>query len=102
MKVLLNRCYGGFSISEDAARKLVLTKCPHRELPEIPGEKFYGGGHRDKSARSCEFLIALAEQEDISGELAKLKVVEVPDGINWEIDDYDGIETVEEDHRRWA
>jgi hypothetical protein len=33
---------------------------------------------------------------------AKLEVVEIPDGVEWEIDEYDGIETVDEKHRSWG
>lgn len=37
-----------------------------------------------------------------NGRLAKLKIVEVPDDVEWEIDEYDGWETVEEKHRSWG
>lgn len=36
-----------------------------------------------------------------SGKYAKLKVIEIPDGVEWEIDEYDGMETVREKHRSW-
>jgi hypothetical protein len=36
-----------------------------------------------------------------SGGFASLKVVEIPDGIEWEIDEYDGKETIHEKHRSW-
>jgi hypothetical protein len=32
---------------------------------------------------------------------ANLKVVEIPDDVDWVITDYDGIETIEEAHRTW-
>jgi len=32
---------------------------------------------------------------------AELKIVEIPDGVEYEINDYDGIETVHEKHRSW-
>jgi hypothetical protein len=31
-----------------------------------------------------------------------LKIVEIPDGISWQIDDYDGNEWVSETHRTWG
>lgn len=37
-----------------------------------------------------------------SGRHAELKVVEVPDGIEYEIDEYDGIEHIAEKHRTWG
>lgn len=36
------------------------------------------------------------------GRFAKLKIVDVPDDVEWEIDDYDGRETVKEKHRSWS
>jgi hypothetical protein len=32
---------------------------------------------------------------------AKLKIVEIADDVDWEITNYDGLETVEEKHRTW-
>jgi hypothetical protein len=32
---------------------------------------------------------------------ASLEVVEIPDGIEWYIHDYDGRETIHECHRHW-
>ena len=37
-----------------------------------------------------------------NGRFAKLKIVDVPDDVEWEIDDYDGRETVKEKHRSWS
>lgn len=36
-----------------------------------------------------------------NGRCANLKVVEIPDDIEYEIDDYDGLETIREKHRTW-
>src|SRR5882724_6957718 len=36
------------------------------------------------------------------GPCAKLKVVEIPDGIDWEINEYDGLESVRERSRSWS
>lgn len=40
--------------------------------------------------------------EAASGSCAKLKVIEIPDGIQWEIEEYDGFESVHEKHASWA
>ena len=34
--------------------------------------------------------------------LAKLKIVEIPDDVEWIIEEYDGKEWIAEDHRRWS
>jgi hypothetical protein len=36
------------------------------------------------------------------GMCAELKVIEVPNGIDWAIDEYDGLEKVEEVHNSWS
>ena len=45
-----------------------------------------GGGHR----------------EGASGRCAALKIVEIPDGTDYEIEEYDGNEHVAEKHRTWS
>jgi len=49
-------------------------------------------------------LVAVVEKlgARASGEVAKLKVVEIPDGIEWEIEEYDGSESIAEVHRTWS
>jgi len=38
----------------------------------------------------------------IDGWAAQLKVVDVPDDVDWYIDEYDGKEWVAERHRTWS
>ncbi len=33
--------------------------------------------------------------------VSKLKIVNIPDGVDWIITEYDGLETIEEKHRTW-
>lgn len=37
-----------------------------------------------------------------NGSFAKLKVIEIPDGIEYIIDEYDGNESIHEQHRSWS
>jgi len=39
--------------------------------------------------------------ESASGQFAKITITEIPEGIAWEIQEYDGMESVSERHRSW-
>jgi hypothetical protein len=54
--------------------------------------------------RNDPVLIQVVEEmgEKASGWSAQLKIVEIPDGLDWEIDEYDGIESIHEKHRSWG
>lgn len=53
--------------------------------------------------RDDQDLVAVVEElgAEANSRYAELKVVEIPDNIEWEIDEYDGMETIEEKHRSW-
>ncbi|MGH9877428.1 MAG: hypothetical protein ACRD5H_07300 [Nitrososphaerales archaeon] len=59
--------------------------------------------HRDYEARMCPQLIRVVEEmgSAVNTKYAELKIVEIPDGIEWEIDEYDGVEAIHEKHRSW-
>ena len=40
--------------------------------------------------------------EGSAGSCAKLKIVEIPEGIDFTIEDYGGIESIREAHRVWS
>ena len=48
-------------------------------------------------------LVAVVEElgEKAWGNFSELKVVEIPDDVNWHIAEYDGLEHIAEDHRTW-
>lgn len=102
MKVAINRCYGGFSVSEAAQQRLIELKCPHVHRL---GMKPYDGYDHEASIehRSCPMLIQVVEElgEKADGAFANIVVVDVPDGVSAHLDDYDGVEHVAEDHRTW-
>lgn len=72
-----------------------------RETNRVQAEQnFY-----DKDlARDDPVLVKVVEEmgEKASGRYARLKVVEIPDGVDWEIKEYDGNEHVAEVHRTWS
>lgn len=134
MKVVINRCYGGFGLSELAYEKLIEYGIPVRKyieqkidsktglfLPEPlnDGEVIFDSNLSDKDDiwsfmgrywdtwtsdnRAHPLMVKVVEElgEDANGRCAELKIVEIPDGIDYTIEEYDGIEWVAEKHRTW-
>lgn len=138
MKVVINKCYGGFGLSIEA-----LYKCVQENSPLVKkykyGEKnitedwdgfikkylkedyngYLSNGHyylyhpidetlytfdKHEWKRNEPELVALVEEmgEAANGTYAKLKVVEIPDDVEYTIHDYDGMETIHEKHRSWC
>ena len=173
MKVVINTCYGGFSISPKALRRYleikgkkgyffkseyddygnreeyipvdidkldddtrlgwvscylvpnpqeVLANAPHdnREDYMLDGEldresynmacDEYNEKVRDVYVsnydieRNDPILVQVVEEmgEESYGGYAQLKVVEIPDDVDWFIDEYDGMEHIAESHRTWG
>lgn len=101
MKIAINRCYGGFSVSRAAQKRLVELGCPHMEGTVDE----YGYQHRENiKHRSCPMLVQVITElgDKANGNLAVLKIVEVPDGIECHLDEYDGVEHVAENHEVWS
>lgn len=150
MKIVVNRCYGGFSLSIEATRALYRAGCTEiatpieeyfgagtkfdtngsatRQMTEalVKWDNYLRAGSKDMGRVELSILCTLSDDkkfaldtrpnnradprlvkiveemgEKANGGFAKLKVIEIPDDVDWEIDDYDGMETVEEKHRSW-
>jgi hypothetical protein len=54
--------------------------------------------------RDDPILIRVVEElgAEANGLCAELKVVEIPDGVRWEISEYDGREHIAEQHQTWG
>ena len=92
-KIVINTCYGGFGLSESSLED-------YKKRKNITDENFY---HWD-IPRDCPDLVAMVEEggTDVDGIFSELKVVDVPDDVNWYIEEYDGMEHVAERHRTWS
>ena len=77
----------------------------HAEFCEIPFSegKLICDNH-DRNARGCPVLIKVVKKmgKKSWGKHAELKIVEVPDGVEWSIEEYDGSEWISEKHRTWG
>lgn len=139
MKIVINKCFGGFGLSDKAIEMVMKRKglgcyrykqtkyrfesgveeyirCEKfdddamftyyqtedlgEKINHLPNETHWYYGNLD---RTDVDLIAVVEElgEEAGGRFASLRVVEIPDDVVWEIDDYDGIETIHEVHRSW-
>jgi len=101
VRVVINRCFGGFSISLKAAQYMA-AKGSKAALAALRQKHFYGDIYGDDRTNPLlvEAVEALGKEAD--GSVAELKVVEIPDGVDFEIDDYDGMESIHERHRSWG
>lgn len=87
------------------------TTVPQAEYEKVAAEDKKRGNYIRSNAlcydrdfqRHDPDLIAVVEEmgKAASSELAKVEVVEIPDGVDYEIDNYDGQETIHEKHRSW-
>jgi len=118
MKVAINRCFGGFSISNEAFEKLLDRKGIAFDKVErdsaLVGASYFIAGHAHDETyyisdydyydkRNDPDLIAVIEElgDAANGWAAEINIVEIPDDVQWHIGEYDGIEWVAEDHRTW-
>lgn len=90
MKIVINQCHGGFGLSDEAMELYV------KESGTTPAGTW-------DIARDDPTLVRIVEEMGFnsSARYSDLKVVEVPDGVRWFIQEYDGMEWVAEAHRTW-
>jgi hypothetical protein len=108
-KIVINDCYGGFSLSNEAAREyLRRTGRTWTEKPVRLGGRTFenmlifevvGEGHwSDRSLeRTDPTLVAIVEEwgKRANGDCANLTVETVPVGTHYRIGEYDGSEWIE-------
>jgi len=123
MKVVINSCFGGFGLSTEACEWLIKHKkwkvtefneegtyknpkadlCLTGEKQGTFLEKYYLV-QDDEEIRTNKDLIECIEtigSKKASGYCASLKIIKIPDNIEYEIDEYDGNESIHEKHNSW-
>lgn len=94
-QIVINTRHGGFGLSDMA-------------LEMYNGFQLETGGpvieYDGEISRDCPRLVAVVQAlgEDADGPYARLKIVTIPDDVEWYIHEYDGIEWVAEAHRTWS
>ena len=104
-KVVINRCFGGFGLSESALKNFALKKgySLNKKHKYTLIETHEGLITDNDIPRDDAELVATVEKlgEDSWGPYAELLIVEVPDDVEWYIEEYDGQEWIAERHRTW-
>jgi len=114
MKVVINADYGWFGLSDEAIREYGKRKglnLVEEALDRFGFVHFFIGEKSDDTLLcSCDIdrddpvLVEIVEAltpQKAGSRFASLKVVEIPDGVEWEVNDYDGMEHIAEVHRIW-
>lgn len=109
MKVVINTCFGGFSISKECAERMKELGCLQAKAElEASSKYWYGSGHvgnfEGGYKRTSPYLIQAVEELGVkaNGKYSRIVVVKIPEDIKWYIDEYDGRETIREEHRSWS
>lgn len=91
-KVVINGDFGGFGLSEE-------SEAEYKKRAGITDPNFW----YHNIPRDCPHLVAIVEEGgNINSEYSNLKIVEIPDDVDWYIEEYDGMEHVAERHRTWS
>lgn len=118
MKIAVNKCFGGFTLSDRAHERLIELGVPCFKSWEEMGENYngiyivkaepifglnYASNLDENENRTNPLLIQVIEElrEEASGRFGEVEITEIPDDVDWYISDYDGIETIHEKHRSW-
>jgi hypothetical protein len=118
MQVVINRCYGGFGLSDEAIMRYAELKGINLVMDTTDrtwgGATFYVDGIKDddhyfsyydlSNDRADPILVQIVQElgEKANGFASELRIVSIPDDIEYTIEEYDGLEWVAEKHRTWS
>lgn len=135
--VVINRCFGGFGLSDEAVREYAKLKGfdvfgyvnpPHDFNSYVRIENSLNSFltywvkedagdnptneeinkvewlHQRDIPRDDEALIKVVKtlKKKANGRCADLQIVKIPDDVEYEISEYDGLEHIAEKHRTWG
>lgn len=118
MKVVINDDFGGFGLSDLAFEKLLERKgiafekikndrhdiVHYYKKGYLEDDEHYLSPYEFTDDRADVDLIAVLEElgiEKSNGQHASLKILEIPNDIEWQVEEYDGHEHIAEKHRTW-
>jgi hypothetical protein len=92
-KIVINKCHGGFGLTDAAMFRYAEIK----KIEDLTTLHIYD------ICRDDPVLIQVVEElgKEAEDRYADLKIVEIPEDVDWYIHEYDGMEHVAERHRTW-
>lgn len=112
--IVVNACHGGFGLSHEAQIEYLersgtpyeLRDRESRDSTTRYGRQILVNGYPWSElgiSRDDPVLVTVVKEfgEDANTRLSNLKVVRIPAGVEWIIEEYDGYEWVAEKHRIW-
>ena len=110
--IVINRDYGGFGLSDEAIVRLFeLKKWKLVKQDTDSGTTFYYVDSIDSHNLFYEYdlcredpdLVRVVKElgEKANGRYSSLKIVTIPDDVEYEVIEYDGREHIAEVHRTW-
>lgn len=102
MEVVINGCYGGFCLSREGFAEYARLKGIDLHARNAVSNRlnYYAIDIERNDSALVQTVKNLGRKA--SGVGAYLYIVEIPDGVEWEIEEYDGLEHVAEQHRTWG
>ena len=115
-RVVINTCHGGFSLSHEAILRYheLQGQTIHWRPTGIANTYVYytrvddpesSGWWEHDIARDDPYLVRVVQEmgsEAAGGAMAMLKIVEIPESVDWCVHEYDGKEWIAEKHRIWS
>lgn len=114
MELVINKCYGGYGLSDAAIKWLRERGCEAAKINPIVGEKYPNSdeikdewltnSNNPDIPRHDILLVECvrALKSKANGKYAKLEIIKIPDGIDYVIEEHDGMEWVAEKHETWG
>lgn len=124
--MLAYAAYKGLTLYTEERKKLYTmlgpiywTVPPEQRAPKVSEESWHTASLEDRKASNAAYARESIDDEGIArddpalvrvveelgakanGEYAELRIVEIPDDVEWQIEEYDGSEHVAEVHRTW-
>lgn len=92
MKVLINTCFGGYALSKNCLQ--LYNKINNSDILD----------DCDISRHDPNLIKIVSDLGPVNcgGPYSALEIIDIPDGTKYEIDQYDGLETIHEVHKSWS